>query len=762
MRKTFLSILCAMAAFSLHSQNNLSGRITDRSTNMPLEQVSIYLPDLEKGSITDENGDFTLGKLPLGTYKVVASYIGFQSFSQNITIQEGQNRLNIMLLPSAIEMEEVIVSTPFHKLQRDNVMKVEFAKISDLKSTGPPTLIEGIGKIPGVGVVSTGVGIGKPVIRGLTSNRVLVYTQGIRLENQQFGAEHGLGVNEAGIESVEVIKGPASLLYGSDAMGGVLYLNPERFAPAQSTEGDVNFNYNTNTRGFTTGAGIKSSGEKLRFLARVAANSHIDYTGGDGVSVTNTRFNEKDLKMGLGFQNTIFRTEVRYNYNESNIGIPEAIGAQSTARTPEMPHQELNSHILSSKTKLFFENSSLDVTLGYIANGRKEFEEHHHDEGEEPHGHEEEADDGHEEGEHTEAALDMDLKTFNYNIQYQLPKWNRFETIVGVQGIYQTNSNYGEEVLIPDATTQDFGVLGTTHYHLNSNNDFQFGIRFDRRRIESTPYGQMGEEGYIAAINRSFNSFNGAFGYKSNFSDWFTGRFNIATGFRAPNLAELTSYGGHAGANRFEIGNPDLKNEHNIQLDLALEFKNEHVELFVNGFHNSINNYIFIAPDGTFLNGRSVYRYVQQDATLYGGEIGFHFHPHPYDWLHIESSYQTVLGELDKGAKLPLIPANTLTNTLRVEFVNYDSWLKKSNAFITLNNTFKQNRVAENETVSPAYSLLDAGFGGEISLMKKAVKFNLTANNLLDKKYIAHLSRLKPDGMFNMGRSITLGATVLF
>ncbi|MDX1327389.1 MAG: TonB-dependent receptor, partial [Arenibacter sp.] len=398
--------------------------------------------------------------------------------------------------------------------------------------------------------------------------------------------------------------------------------------------------------------------------------------------------------------------------------------------------------------------------LGYVGNGRKEFEEHHHHEGEE-HGHEEE-EHGHEEEEHTEAVLNMDLKTFSYNVQYQLPRWKKFETILGVQGIYQTNTNYGEEVLIPDATTQDFGVLGTTHYHVNRNNDFQFGIRFDRRRIESSPYGQIGEEGHIAAINRSFNSFNGAFGYKNNISESLTGRFNIATGFRAPNLAELTSYGGHAGANRFEIGNADLKNEQNIQLDLALEFKNEHVELFVNGFHNSVNNYIFIAPDGTFLNGRSVYRYVQQDATLYGGEIGFHFHPHPYDWLHVESSYQTVIGELDEGAKLPLIPANTLTNTLRVEFANKDSWLKKSNAFITLNNTFKQNRVADNETVSPGYSLLSAGFGGEFSIMKQAIEVNFSANNILDKQYIAHLSRLKPDGIYNMGRSITLGASILF
>ncbi|HCO85014.1 MAG TPA: TonB-dependent receptor, partial [Arenibacter sp.] len=263
-----------------------------------------------------------------------------------------------------------------------------------------------------------------------------------------------------------------------------------------------------------------------------------------------------------------------------------------------------------------------------------------HEEGEEEH--EEE----HEEELDEEAALDMKLNTFNYNLLYHLPKWDKFETVVGVQGIYQTNKNFGEEILIPDATTQDIGFLGTTHFHLNQNNDFQVGLRYDHRQIDGKAYGISGEDGYIAPLKRNFNSFNGALGYKNNFSRQFTGRINVATGFRAPNLAELTSYGTHEGTNRFEIGNADLKNEQNLQVDLALEFQNEHYEFFINGFHNTIKDYIFIAPSGTFMDETPVYNYLQQDATLYGGEIGFHLHPHPYDWLHIESSYQTVFGEL--------------------------------------------------------------------------------------------------------------------
>lgn len=749
-------MLCILTYISVNSQNTLSGKIVNKEDQEGLEQVSVYFPQMEKGTITDNKGEYHIEALPTGTYKVVASYIGFQTFSGNITIEKGNNTLDISLLPSAIEMEEVIVSTPFHKLQRENVMKVEFAKLSALKSQGAPTLVEGIVAIPGVDVVSTGVGIGKPVVRGLTSNRVLVYTQGIRLENQQFGAEHGLGVNEAGIESVEVIKGPASLLYGSDAMGGVLYLNPEKFAAPKSTEGDINFTYNTNTLGINSGAGIRSSGERFKYLLRWAANNHVDYLGGDGNRVTNSRFNEKDLKAGLGYQTTFFKSEVRYNYNQSNLGIPEEVGLQTTTRTPDMPYQKLDNHILSSNNKIFFNNSNLDITLGYIANNRKEFEEHHHDHGEGEEDHEEE-----DHGEHEGAALDMQLNTFNYNLLYHFPEWNKFETVVGVQGIHQANKNYGEEILIPDATTQDIGFLGTAHFHLDQNNDFQVGLRYDHRQIDGQAYGINGEEGYIAALKRNFNSFNGALGYKNNISEQFTARINVATGFRAPNLAELTSYGSHGGSNRFEIGNADLKNEQNLQIDLALEFQNEHYEFFLNGFHNSIRDYIFMAPSGTFMEETPVYNYLQQDATLYGGEIGFHLHPHPHDWLHIESSYQTVFGELRTGGPLPLIPANKWTNTFRVEFNNVKGWWLRSNAFVTLNTTFKQGKVGTFETVTPGYSLLNAGLGGDIKFLKKSMNITFSANNLLNKKYIAHLSRLKSDNILNMGRSVVLGLNIL-
>ncbi len=745
--KYLFSILFISFYFNSNAQCTLQGSISTEDSNNPLDQVSVYMPQLEKGRVTGSNGEFVLNNLPVGTYKIVASFLGYQTYSSEIKLTEGINTLDIVLSPSAIEMEEVIVSTPFHKLQRDNVMKVEQAKVETLRKMGAITLSDGITNIPGVESVSTGIGIGKPVIRGLSSNRVLVYSQSIRLENQQFGDEHGLGIGAAGIESIEVIKGPASLLYGSDALGGVLYLNPEQFANMNSTGGDINLNYFTNTHGIDVNAGFKTSGDKFKFLVRGAYTSHADYKGGNNLRVTNSRFNEFDLKTALGYQFGKFKTELRYNLNSSDLGIPEEIGIQDLERTPISPYQEINNHILSSKSDLFFSNSSLRITLGYISNSRKEIEE------------EEDLEMSSLNLDEIKPALDMKLSTISYNVQYNLPSFGRWQTITGIQGMSQNNKNFGEEVLIPNATTNDIGILATSHVHFESS-DIQLGIRFDNRSIMGEETGIAGEEGYIAQLDSNFNSFNAALGYRIDFLKKFIGRINLASGFRAPNLAELTSNGVHEGTNRFEIGNPNLKNENNLQTDISLEYNSQHFEFFANGFYNNINDYIFIEPNGEFEDNNPVYNYIQQDAYLYGGEIGFHFHPHPLDWLHVQSSFESVIGQLDNDDYLPLIPANKLSNTIRLEFNNSQKWIKHSYAFITLNTIFDQNKVAAFETSSEGYNLLNAGLGANLKLFKQDVELVFSALNILNKDYISHLSRLKIDDISNIGRNINIGLSI--
>lgn len=734
MKKFIIALFLGFSAI-LQAQNTLSGTVTNLR-NQPIKGVSVYASESHKGTTTDENGKYILSNLPNRNLKISFTFVGFATQNKTISSLQIENTLDIILEEAIFEMDEVIVSTAFNKIQSQNVMKVEHESIKNLQRKGTATLIEGLATIPGVSQVSTGTSIGKPVIRGLSGNRVLVYSQGVRIENQQFGDEHGLGLNDSGIESVEVIKGPASLLYGSDALGGVLYFNPEKFADANTFKANFSQKYFSNTAGSSSSLGLKTSTDNWKFMARGSYNTHSDYKIADGDRVTNTRYDETDFKTGIGYSNAKFSSVLRYNYNELDLGIPEdGIADQTTSKKTGFPKQGVFNHLLSLNSVFFFEKSKLDLDLGYVANDRSEFEDSN------------------------VAVLHMKLKTFNYNAKYHLPKMGKIETIVGVQGMHQTNTNSGEEYLIPDAVTNDFGVFGTANYEWNSN-VLQAGLRFDNRNITTDAQGIAGEEGSFEAIDKSYDSFNASLGYKTNLADDLTLRLNVASGFRAPNLAELTSNGVHEGTNRYEVGNSDLETEQNVQTDLNLEYKTDHFEFFVNGFYNHINNYIYTSPTGEVIDENAVFDYIQNNAKLYGGEIGLHFHPHPLDWLHFETSFETVTGEKQSRSVgrdyLPLIPANNWNNTIRTEF-KIKNWLEDGFATLNVSSTFNQKNVSGFETESNGYNLVNLGFGGTVKLGKTAFDVNINGNNLFDKRYIAHLSRLKTDGIPNIGRNIVLG-----
>jgi len=750
----YLLLIVILSSNALWSQNSIKG-IIHGEIEAPVIGADIYIEQLHIGTTSDENGHFELQNIPQGSHKLSISYVGFNTQNIDINLATSNIELNITLVPSVFHMDEVIVSAPFNKLQSENVMKIESKGIETLRKTGAPTLMQSISSIAGVSEITTGTGIGKPVIRGLSGNRVLVYTQGVRLENQQFGSEHGLGMNDSGIESVEVIKGPASLLYGSDALGGVLYLNPEKFAYQDETKIELNQNFYSNTLGSNTSLGFKTSKNKFKLILRGGLNSHADYEIPDGDRVTNTRFNEKDFKAGIGLNLDQFVTELRYNYNQSEIGIPEEIAEQTTSRSVELPYQNLETHIFSLHNHFYLKESKIDFNLGYIVNKRQEFEdEHGHDEDHEDEDHDEE-----EEG-HEGPALDMNLKTLSYDLKYNFAKMGRFETIAGVQGMYQVNKNFGEEILIPDATINDLGLLITSTMTINENNALQGGARFDIRNLSSEPYEIEepidGQDNVVEGIDRDYNNFTFSLGYKSFFLNSITTRINLASGFRAPNLAELTSFGVHHGTNRFEIGNPDLESEQNFQTDISIEYGNEHFEVFANGFYNKLNNYIFANPTGEMIENHDVYEYVQSDAKLYGGEFGFHLHPHPYDWLHLESSFETVIGEQDNGDNLPLIPANKWANTIRTEFKGSKKFSEIYTALI-LDSYFEQNKVSKFETVTPGYNLFHIRMGGNLNFNKMDLGINLSFNNILNETYISHLSLLKANMIPNAGRNVVLG-----
>ena len=734
--KTYLQLLFILGYISLNAQNSISGTITDIHKS-PLFGVEIYSTLLHKGTTTDTQGNFCFKEIPHGNIDLTIRYLGYKTVQKKISTTNHNKHLDIILEESPFEIDEIIIATPFNKLQSENVMKVERLTAKSLQKMGATTLIEGLAQIAGVSQISTGSAIGKPVIRGLSGNRVLVYTQGIRLENQQFGDEHGLGINEAGVSSIEVIKGPASLLYGSDALGGVLYINPEKYAFANQTEFLANNRFFSNTLGANTSLAAKLSKENWKFLARGTRSIHSDYAIPNGKRVSNTRFQEVDFKSGIGYAKNRFSTDFRYNYNRSKLGITEGISQQSKSRTLLTPYQQIDNHIASLHNHVFFKDSKLDIDLGYTNNIRKEFEA---------------------EGEN--AALDMKLSTLSYHLKYHYPKIGNVELLTGIQGLQQTNRNFGEELLIPNADVNDFGIFTTGNYSWNTNT-LQAGIRFDNRNISTERHEVVHDDEVhvFAPIQNSYDNFTSSVGFKTNLQENTILRINLASGFRGPNLAELTSNGIHHGTNRYEIGNAELKKEKNRQIDVSVAYTTDHFEWFVNGFHNSIINYIFIAPTGEIEDGSPVFTYIQEDANLYGGEIGFHLHPHPADWLHLESNFETVIGKQKSGVYLPLIPANSWTNTFRVEFTETRR-VKNTYASISLQTVFSQKNSNTFETSTSGYDLLNLSFGGDFTIHK--IKFNssIAINNVFNTSYINHLSRLKIDGIQNQARNLVLSINI--
>lgn len=742
MKNIFLLLFIILfGGWTVKGQNILSGKVLSKKEGRMLP-ATISIPKLDKKTGADGEGNYTIEHIPNGSFTVVYSMVGYSTYSEKINFQSGKEiEKDVFLQGTAVEMEEVIVSTVFHLLQSENVMRVERMSVADMKAKGAETLASGLNNIAGVSTISTGQGIGKPVVRGLSSNRVLTYTQGVRLENQQFGEEHGLGVHESGIESVEVIKGPASLLYGSDALGGVLYLNPEKFAAAGETHADLNSAYFSNSQGTSTDVGFQHSRDRLRFLFRGAYSSHADYRTGDSYRVTNSRFNEKDIKAGARFGSHRFISAMRYNYNRSDLGIPEGIEEQSLSRKPMLPYQTVDNHVLSLDNTLHLSRSKITAKIGYTANDRREYEEEH-----------EHSEDHHHVSNDEDPSLRMQLNTLNYDVKYHFPSVKKLETIAGIQGMHQENKNLGEEVLIPNAFTHDFGVFATSHYHLEKI-DLQAGVRLDTRKVDIRETWNEHDHKWMAAENRKFRSFNIALGMKWDIGNNFVSRVNMATGYRAPNLAEMTSDGYHHGSFRYEVGSIDLVQEQNIQADVALEYKRTNLDVLVNGFYNKVRNYIFLEPSDEVMEGHTIYNFKQSNAELYGGEFSFHLHPADFSWLHFENAYEMVVGVREDGEYLPFIPAHNLSHTLQVSLKDY-SFFESPTAFFGLKTHFSQDRVSEFESASKGYSLISAGMHSEIKFRKHQIRVGVTGNNLANRRYVSHLSRLKNYSIYDMGRSI--------
>ena len=653
-----------------------------------------------------------------------------------------------------VDLDEVILSLPFDQDKGKSVIKVEKINLNNINPILRSYISKSLSKLPGISIISTGPGISKPSIRGLSSNRVIVYSQGVRLENQQWGDEHGLGVSTSGINSIELIKGPSYVTYGSDAMGGVLYIEPERYSSDFSL--DYMGIYNSNYSGITNNLGLKGSSGNFSYLLRGNMTDNQNFSTPDG-EVENTWFKENDIQAGLKYQTENFSSDLRLSMNFSELGIPhmeeghddhddhddheahDDHEGHDDHEDHEDHYQELSHTMLTWKNNLDLGNDhNLEVTLGRQVNDRKEFGGHE-EEGHDDHDdHEEEGHDDHDDHGHGEsdAELDMELITNTLDMSLTMPQSDNFNLIIGSNILSQENKNFGHEELIPDAEMNDFGLYGLGQITME-NGAALIGIRYDSRSITS----EMG--------SADFSNFNGSVGIKRNF-DNSSLRINLGSGYRAPSLIELFADGVHHGTFRYEKGNASLEAETSFQTDMTLEINNDDSNLSFDLFYNDINDYIYVSPSSLNMDGYKVYNYMQQNATLWGGEI--HYSKQTgIDWLTSHTSLEYINGETADGDALPFIAPLTFNQVLTANISsNYSfeiDFLAKA----------KQSRISQFEEETDGYSLLNLSGNWKTSFLDNDLNIFWSIDNVFDKEYMDHLSRLKTAGIHEMGRNISVG-----
>ena len=662
-----------------------------------------------------------------------------------------------------IELKQVVVTGPTGAVKmQDMSMPAAVVDRNSLRMTPATNIVDAVSKLPGVSQVSTGSGISKPVIRGLGYNRVVVVADGVCQEGQQWGDEHGVEIDGNAVSSVEVLKGPASLLYGSDALAGVLKLNTDPVVPMGKMRLNASTEYHSNSGLVNYSLNFGGNKQGLSWNIRYGDKfAHAYKTPCDGY-VPNTQFRERAFSGMLGINKAWGHSRLIGSYFHLTPSIAEGERDPETGELEQpyadaktyhhgLPYQQVYHYKTVLDNAFYLGEGRLNAVLAYQQNRRQEYEEP------------------------DQYGLYLKLHTVNYNVHYVTRRLGEDWRITsGVSGMWQHSINEGDEFLIPDYSLFDFGAFLTTTANVGSW-ALNGGLRFDNRHLNSHELMDDGELRF-QAFKRNFSGFTASVGAVWHATEHLDLRANAARGFRAPNISELASNGVHEGSLRYEVGNRDLKPEFSLQFDLGAELTTSWLDAQLSLFSNRIDNYIFIHRTGEVIDDEFMtYRYDSGDAQLLGGELAFDIHP--WHFLHMGTSFSLVnavqLHQPEESKYLPFTPAPRWQSDVKWEILHDGRVL--NNAFVSLgvDYNFKQNhyyRADDTETATPAYFLLNAAIGTDIMVKGQRVAcLSLMGTNLTNKAYQSHLSRLKyadvnpvtgRQGVLNIGRNIIVKLTV--
>jgi len=775
----------AQTSISGAEKVSLFGKITDEKTREALPGASVYLADDKIGTIANAEGKYRLDNIPDGHHVVEISYAGYSTLVLHIELNNSVEK-DFVLSSVVVENVGVVVTgvAGATSIRKSPVPVASIRRLA-LLQTPSTNIIDALTHIPGVSQVSTGPAISKPYIRGLGGNRVVIINEGVRQEGQQWGDEHGAEIDEMSVARAEVVKGPASLMYGSDALAGVINFITNSPVAEGTLKGNIISNYQTNNGLFAVNGNLAGNKNGLNWNLYGTYKSAGNYQNKYDGKVLNSGFNEKNLGGYIGINKSWGYSHLIVSRFDQRLGLIEgdrddgtgkfilfggtlleriATNADLDSRNLFVPQQRVQHNKIVSDNNFAINKSRLKINLAYQNNLRQEFGN-----AEDP----------------EEKELFFDLKTINYTLQWQLPEAKEWHITLGANGMRQSNQNKGEEALIPEYNLFDIGGFVFVQRSFKKAT-LSGGLRYDARKINSNELIEAGDVKF-EKFSRSFSNFSGSAGVSVEASDAITLKANIARGFRSPTLAELASNGAHEGTNRYEYGQQDLKSETSLQFDAGLNFNYEHFSIDISAFHNSINDFIFYRKLEAFGGGDSLvlndgdliqaFKFNQQDAKLAGFEASIDIHPHPLDWLYFENAVSFVRGRFDNpidgSNNIPLIPAARFTSELKADFKKLNKTIHNFYAKLEWDKTFKQNKPFtgfDSETATDGYALVNAGVGADIVNGSKTLfSVHIGATNITDVVYQNHLSRLKYTaenmatgrmGVFNTGRNFSFKINV--
>ncbi len=733
MKHPILTFLFAIMSIVANGQTTISGKVTDNNGE-PLFGTTVYLPGQNKGSLCDEEGRYIIEHIPEGKVCVQFTFMGYDSDIKNIIAQKGNNELNVSLTKTNFEMQEIVVSGGVITSQCDNAVKIDVINSKKIMLSGTPNLMESLTEIPGVDMISTGSGLSKPVIRGLSMNGILITKDGTRIENYQYSTGHPAGVDDNGSGTVEIIKGPASLLYGSDAIGGVINFISSHPAPIGKIEGSYQTQYFSNTLGSNNSLNLQ--GASKHFYAGVSANykTHADYKQGGGDYVPNTRFNEWSTSLNTGFNAKIGTFNLSYYYFKQQVGMTNSSAVSAITergRKNEIWYQDPHHHLISSHNKLYLGRLRCDVNAAWQSNLRSAYKLT------------------------DEPFVEMRLNTLTYETKVHLPSTEKSDYIIGIQGMEQSHRNVNDRISqsLADANVSRLGALAFAQYSYDKLK-LQGGIRLDFGKVETK------EQETDGSISEHYVIPNGSIGATYQLNNKTTFRANFAKACRMPNLRELLFTG--LKSNIYQVAGDDLQQEDAYESDISFHYQGDNLSVDLALFYNHINNYIYLSPTGdTTSAGVYIYQTTQNDANLYGGEAAMHYHPEIAPWLHFKGTYSSVIGKRNNGEYLPYIPSHKFR--YEIGFEKGKTWIFENPGFyISALTALAQNNPSQFETSTDGYTIFNINTNANVKICKQIMTIALSVSNVFDKQYFDHLSTLKSMKYYNPGRNVCFSVKVPF